>query len=138
MFALTQHFQHTSCQAQVALARLIRVCIDAKRDWFWHIRLFCQLPSQKLRRIDLDEYFAFEIQSRRQAQVTVGGTREAIDAAMLASAIRIERNAERHIRRLITAEYGFGMFFDDLGLPCQSCIRLVIFCPVSAGSFDDT
>ncbi len=39
---------------------------------------------------------------------------------MFTAAIRIERNAERQVGRLIAAENGFGLLLDDLGLPGQS------------------
>src|SRR5690606_8453971 len=47
------------------------------------------------------EQLAFEIEPRRQAHVRVGGAREAVGAAMLAAAIRVDRAVERNIRRLI-------------------------------------
>jgi hypothetical protein len=41
--------------------------------------------------------------------------RKTIDAAMLAAAIRVQRNIERNIGRLVAREDGFGRFRGDNG-----------------------
>jgi len=139
-----QHFEHAARQPQLTLAGLVGIGIHAKRDRFGNIGLFGQFLPQELRGIDFCVNFALEIQSRRQAEVAVRGPGKAVDAAMLAAAIRVERNAERHVGRPVASQYGFRAFLDDFCLQsrglrifpsssaCSAC-RCIFVASVMAG-----
>src|SRR5712664_1321475 len=75
-----------------------------------------QFAFQKLRRIGLHEQLRFEIEARRQAQVGVGRSGVAVDAAVLAAAVWVDRAIERDIRRSIAGDHLAGGVNTDFGL----------------------
>src|SRR5687768_3112518 len=104
MSALAQNLQYPAGKPQLAFAGLVCVGVDAERDGLRHVGSFRQLLPQQFRRVDLGKNFAFEIQPRRESEITVSGARETVNATVLAAAVRIQRDTERHIRRLVAAE----------------------------------
>ena len=104
MTGVAQHFQDLARDLPFPLDRLIGVGIGAERD---HLRLVFgigQLALEQLVRVGLDEQFGLEIEPGRQALIGVGRPRVAIDAAVLAAAIGIDRAVEADIRRLVPAD----------------------------------
>ncbi len=80
-----------------------------------HIAGRAQFLGQQRGGIGLGEQPGFEIHPRRHAQIGVGGPGEAIDAAMLAAAIGIDRLVEGNVRRLVAGDDGAGGVVDDFG-----------------------
>jgi hypothetical protein len=104
MAGTLQHLENAAHDLPFALDRLIGIGIGADRD---HARLVVrrrQLLFQQLRRVGLGEQFRFEIEPRRQAEIGVGRPREAVDAAMLAAAIGIDRAVEADIGRIVAGD----------------------------------
>src|SRR5690606_39594720 len=63
-----------------------------------------ELGAQQLRRVRLGEQPALEIEPRREIVTGVARPREAIDAAMLAAAIGVDRAVEADIGRLVAGD----------------------------------
>ena len=88
------------------LDRLIGIGVGADRDGARHVAGRRQFALQQFRRIGLREQLGFEIEARRQAEIGVGRPREAIDAAMLAAAIGIDRAVEGNVGRVVAGDDG--------------------------------
>ena len=74
--------------------RLIGIGVGADRDGASAHSPGRQFALQQLRRLRLDEQLRFEIEPGRKPEIGVGRSREAIDAAVLAAAIGIDRAVE--------------------------------------------
>ncbi len=74
-----------------------------------------QLGEQPLRRLRFCGDPRLEIESRRQAEKGVARPREAIDAAVLASAIGVDRAIEPDIRRRVAGDDPARHLRSDLG-----------------------
>src|SRR5262249_20591702 len=98
MAAAIEHLEDAPHDLVFALDRLVGIGIRADRYGAWDVTGGRQLAFEQLRRIRLGEELGFEIESGRQAEIGVGRPREAVDAAVLATAIRIDRSIERNIR----------------------------------------
>ena len=88
----------------LALDRLIRIGVGADRDGARLIVRRRQFLLQQRRRVRLHEQLGFEIEPGRQPEIGVGRPREAIDAAMLAAAIGIDRAVEGDVGRLVAGD----------------------------------
>ncbi len=85
--------------------RLIGIGVGADRD---DIRLVLprrQFPGQNVGRIGPGDQPGFKIQTRRQAQIGMAGARKAVDAAMLAPAVGIDRTVEPDIGRSVSRDH---------------------------------
>ena len=71
--------------------------------------------SQQLRRTLLDQYPALEVQSGGEAEVLVGGTGVAVDAAVLAAAVGVQAVLEADVGRVVAREDGPGLVPEQLG-----------------------
>ncbi len=99
-----QHFENAAHDLPFALDRLIGIGVGADRDHARLVILRRQFLLQKLRRIGLGEQSGFEIEPRRQAEKGMGRPREAVDAAMLAAAVRVDRTIEADIGRIVAGD----------------------------------
>ncbi len=93
-----------SRQPQFSLDRLIAIGHPAERD---DLRLPAprgQRLAQQLGRVALHHDPALEIEARAETKIFVGRSRVAVDAAVFASAIRIQRILEADIRAVVPAE----------------------------------
>ena len=79
---------------------LIRIGVRPHRDVLALPRRPPQLGSDDLGRIDLDDDLALEVAAGVEVEVLVGRASEAVDTSMAASAIRVDRPAKRHHRRV--------------------------------------
>ena len=103
MAALGEHFEDR---------RVIRngvrsagtVGIRAEVDRRTAIARLGELRAQQLGGVGLGKQPRFEIESRRQIEVAVRWPRVAVDAAVLAAAIRVDRLLERHVGRIVAAD----------------------------------
>ena len=71
---------------------------------FGYITRRRQFALQQFRRVRLHEQLRFEIEPGRQPEIGVGRPREAIDAAVLAAAIGIDRAVEGNVRRVVAGD----------------------------------
>ena len=116
MAGAVEHFQNAAHHLVFALDRLIRIGVGADRDHARRIIRRRDLALEQFRRVRLDEQLRLEIEPGREAHVRVGRAREAVDAAVLAAAIRIDRAVEADVGRVVAR--------DDLARPLLGHRRL--------------
>ena len=104
MTGALQHFENTPHDLVAPLDRLVRIGIGADRDDLRLVAGRRQFALEELGRIRLHEQLRFEIEPRRQPEIGVGRSRETIDAAVLAPAIRIDRTIEGNVRRVVAGD----------------------------------
>ncbi len=117
MIGARQYFEHLAHHLLLALDRLIGVGIGADCDGFGGIARRRQFALEEAGRVDFCKQPCLEIEARGQAEIGVGGACETIDAAMLATAIGIDRPVEGNIGRLIPGDDCLGGFARHLR-PC--------------------
>ena len=99
-----QHFENAAHDFVLALDRLIGIGVGADRD---HARLVTrcrQFLLEQFRRVGLGEQLRFEIEPGRKSEIGVRRPREAVDAAVLAAAIGIDRAVEADIGRVVAGD----------------------------------
>ena len=89
---------------ELPLGRLIGIGVAAERDRPAGIALLAQLGREQRRRLRLVEDAALEIEAGRQAEIGVARPRVAIDAAVLAAAIGVDRAVEADIGRIVAGD----------------------------------
>jgi hypothetical protein len=77
MPAFAQHLEHLAREAVFALARLVRVGVDADRNVLGFVAGMGQLAPQQLGCVDLGEQAGFEVETGRQAEIAVRRARKA-------------------------------------------------------------
>ena len=97
MVSLGEHFETLSHDAPFTLDRLIGVCVGAKGDGRGDMALFADFRAQQICRIGLCEQPTFEVEPGRQVMIGMCWTGIAIDTAMFAAAIRIDRLVKRDV-----------------------------------------
>ena len=107
---LRQDFQALAGDLQLTLDRLIAIGDAADGDRarlpLGRIELF----AQQLRRIFLDEDFGFKIQAGGEAEVFMRRPRVAVDAPVLAAAIRVDRLVEMDVGRVVARDDALRVF----------------------------
>ena len=106
---LGEHFDHGTRDAPFALDRLIAVGIRADRERSGFVAALRQFLSQEFRGIGFRKQPAFEIEPRRQIVERVRRAREAIDTAVFAAAIGIDRAVEADVGRFISRDDRLGV-----------------------------
>ena len=104
MAVLGEHLEDRARDAVAALDRLVRIRVRAEIDRRADIARFAELLAQKLGRIRLREQLRLEIDACREIQIPVRRPRVAVDAAVLAAAVRIDRLLEMDVRRIVAAD----------------------------------
>ena len=99
-----QHLQDAAHDLVFFLDRLIGIGIGADGDGARRIARRRELFLQQHRRVRLHEQLGLEIEPGREPEIGVRRPREAIDAAMLAAAIGIDRAVEGNVGRLIARD----------------------------------
>ena len=107
--------QHLPRDPVARLDRLVGIGIRPHRQWTRAVLGLGQRGAQQLCRIGLGEQPRFEIEPGRKIVIGMRGPRKAIDAAMLAAAIGVDRTVEGHVRRLVEAEDGAREFLGHRG-----------------------
>ena len=102
--------------AVFALDRLVAVGVGAERDRARLVAGLRELLSQQLGGVGLGEKLGLEVQARRQFEVGVARARVAVDAAVLAAAVRVDRLGEAHVRRVVARDDRACALDGDLGL----------------------
>ena len=74
-----------------------------------------QLPLEELGRALLGEQAGLEIEPGREPHIGVGGPRVAIEAAVLAAAVGVDRAVERDVGRVVAGDDRLGLLPGHLG-----------------------
>ena len=124
MARVEAHFEHLPRDPVACLDRLVGIGIGPHRQRARAVFGLGQRDAQQFRRIGLGEQSGFEIEPGREVVIGMGGPRKAIDAAMLAAAIGIDRAVEGHIGRLVEAEDRAREFLGHFGAQFGRSIAL--------------
>ena len=111
---------------QPPLDRLIAVGHAAHRD---DLRLPLgrgEFLAQQLGRVFLDHDARLEIQAGGEAEILVRGPRVAVDAAVLAAAIRIDAELEADVRAVVAVENRAAMVAEELRRRQRVFLRIPI------------
>ena len=111
-----QRFEHAPHDAAALFGRLVWIGVGADRQRSRNIARRRQFALQHLRRALLDENLGLEIEAGRIADIGVGGPRVAIDAAMLAAAIGIDRAVEADVGRVVARDDASRLLYMYIGL----------------------
>ncbi len=104
MAGALENFEDAPHDLIAPLDRLIGIGIGADGNDFRHVVRRRQFAFEQFGRVGLHEQLGFEIEPRRQAEISVRRPREAIDAAVLAAAIRIDRAIEGNVGRIVAGD----------------------------------
>jgi hypothetical protein len=102
-------------EPQLALDGLVAVGGGADRDLARLVALAPQLGAQHFDDVALGDQLGLEIQAGREIEVAVRGPREAVDAAVLAAAVRVERAVEVDVGRFVSGEHRLHVLEAHLG-----------------------
>src|SRR5688500_4329556 len=98
MAGFQQYLDDRTHDLPFAFYRLIGIGIGTDRYRRGLIAFPAELRSQQSRCVWRGEKLGFEVEPRREIVEGVGRAREAIDAAMLATPIRVDRTVEADVR----------------------------------------
>ena len=104
MAGAVEHFEDAAHHLVFALDRLIRIGVGADRDHARRIVRRRELALEQFRRVRLHEQLRLEIEPGREPHIGVGRAREAVDAAVLAAAIRIDRAVEADVGGVVARD----------------------------------
>src|SRR6478672_13777700 len=97
MVGCRKNFQYAPHDAVAPLDRLVGVSVGADGHGARTIGGVGELALEGCTGIRLGEQLGLEIEPRRKAEKGMGRSREAVDAAVLAAAVRIDRAVEADI-----------------------------------------
>ena len=103
MAVLSQDFDERTGDPLVTLGRLIGIRVRADRNGLATVTGLGKFALKNLRGIVLGKEPSFEVQTRRQVQIRVRWARVAVNTAMFAALIGIDRLTERYIGRIVAA-----------------------------------
>ncbi|MCY1360082.1 hypothetical protein D9M69_466900 [compost metagenome] len=110
-----QQLDHAAREPQLALDGLVAVGGGADRKVAGAVALAPEFGAQHLDEVALGDELGLEVEAGREVQVAVRGPRKAVDAAVLAAAVRIERTVEGDVGRLVAAEHRLHVLEAHLG-----------------------
>lgn len=110
MIAFRQHLDDPAGDPPLALDRLIGISVRSQCHRLAHVTAVPQFGAQQRGGIRLGEELRLKIQPGREIMERVAWPREAIDASVLASAIRVDRAIEQDIGRAVARDDGFRSF----------------------------
>ncbi len=116
MAGALQHLQDRARDLPLALDRLIGIGVGAERDGVGLIARMRQLALQQLGRVRLGVELGLEVEAGRVPEKAMGGTRVAVDAAVLAAAIGIDRAVEGDVGAVVARDDGARRLLAHLGL----------------------
>ena len=121
-----QHFQKLAHDAEALLDRLIGVGVGADGDGAYLIARPGQLLFQQPGGVGLGEQAALEIQPRRQAHIGMARPGIAVDTAVLAPPVGVDRPVEGQIGRLVARDDAPGRLHGDgAGQRCWRVLQAV-------------
>ena len=110
-----QCLQHAAHDLQLLLDRLVGIGVGADGKRCRTVARARQLAGQQPGGVGLGEQPGLEVEAGREAEKGVARPREAIDAAVLAAAVRIDRAIERHVGRGVAGDDAARRVQRDLG-----------------------
>ncbi len=114
MVEALEHFERPARDPQLALHGLPGVGVGAEHHRPGHVARLRQLRLQPLRQVGLEEQPRFEIEARREADIGVGGPGVAIDTAVLAAPVGVERAVEAEVGAFVEGQRRFARLADQL------------------------
>ena len=100
----------------LALDRLVGVGDGAKRDHLGLVARIGKRALQQPRGVDLGVELGLEIEPRRVAEVGMRWPRVAVDAAVLAAPIGVDRLVEAYVGAVVGGDDALGRLARNLGL----------------------
>jgi hypothetical protein len=116
MAGAVEHLEDGPGYEVLALDRLVGVGDRAKRNVFRHVARVAELLLQQRGGVDLGVQLGLEIEAGGVAQIAVRWAGEAIDAAVLAAAVGVDRLIEADVRAVIAGNDALGDFLAHVGL----------------------
>src|SRR5712692_1762951 len=116
MLEFRQDFENASRNPVLALDRLVAVGIGAERNGARPVARPGELLAQQLRRVGLGEELGLEVESRRELEVGMARAGVAVDAAVLAAAVRVDRLLEADVGRVVARDDRARALLGDRGL----------------------
>src|SRR5439155_1102919 len=92
--------------------------------------------AQQLRGVLLDHDFGFEVQAGGKAEELVRGPGIAVDAPMLAAAIRVDAGLETDVGAVVVGDEGGGVIFKELRARQRVLLRVPIRIPLHMDFFE--
>ena len=123
---LRQNFQAASRQFEPAFHRLVAVGYAADRDDFGLPFRRGQFFMQKLGRVFFHHDFGLEVQAGGESEIFVKRPRIAINAAVLAAAVRIDAGFESDIRAVVVRNDRGRPIAEKLGARKRIILRIPI------------
>ncbi|MHC2633141.1 hypothetical protein ACVME5_005795 [Bradyrhizobium liaoningense] len=111
-----QHLEDSAHDLSLALDRLVGVGVGADRDHPGFVAGGGELLLEQRRRLGLHEQLRLEIQPRREAEIGMRRSGEAVDAAVLAAAIGIDRAVEADVWGIVAGDHLARGVDTDTGL----------------------
>jgi hypothetical protein len=115
MAEFAQHLEHAARDLMLALDRLIGIGVGAKRDDRAFVFGMCELGAQQLGRFEFREQPRLEVEPGREAEIGVRRPRKAVDAAMLAAPVRVDRLLEGNVGRVVARDDAARLIGRDRG-----------------------
>jgi hypothetical protein len=112
---LGEDLEHRAGEASLALDGLVRIGVGAEVDRRALVAGAGELAAQHRGGLGLGAQLGLEVEARRQPEVRVGRAREAVHAAVLAAAVRIDRAIERYVGRVVARDDRLDLLVDDGG-----------------------
>ncbi len=109
MAEAVQHLQHRARQPQRAVDGLVWVGVGPQRHRPCDVAGFAQLALEQRGDVGLEHDLRLEIEAGRIAEIGVAGPGVAVDAAMLAAAIGIDRAVEADVRAAVPTDGGLAV-----------------------------
>ena len=110
-----QHPQDRAHDRELLLDRLVGVGVGPHRDRVGHVAPARELGRQHLGRLGLRGQPGLEVEAGRQAEIGMRRAGEAVDAAVLAAAVGIDRAVEGNVRARVAGDDRPRPFDRDLG-----------------------
>src|ERR1700726_1503335 len=108
MRALCQNHEHAASYLQTPLEGLPTVCIDTERDSLALVIALAELAAEQFDRVVLVEKLRLKVETRRQPEIGVRGSREAVHATVTAASVGIDRLLEANVRRIVGRDHTFS------------------------------
>src|SRR5208282_2290302 len=133
MADMAQDLDQRARDAILPLDRLIGIGVSAERDGRRPILGRSKLTLQELGCALLGEQARLEIEPGGEPQIGVGRPRVAIEAAVFAAAVGVDRSVERNVGRLVAGDDNLWPFQNNLGrqrlgrlLACPAIVEILV------------
>ena len=117
-----EHFENAARDLQILLDRLVDIRVASQHDAAWLVGLLRKLARKQGGGRRLHENLGLEVEARRQAAIRVIGAREAVDAAVFAALVGVDRPIEGNVGRGVVGYDGLGLLEDGFRLQGRELI----------------